>query len=90
MTANDRIQQHREVKSERHDLFTGSGAGITGAAAGALVGGLAAQKAQEGKGHGRGKRDESLALTLLGAAVGGLAVNAAVDSTSFLLSPIVF
>jgi hypothetical protein len=46
---------------------------LTGAAAGALVGGLAAQHAQ------KDRKDESVVMTLLGAAVGGLAINAAVD-----------
>jgi hypothetical protein len=59
-------------------------ASITGGVLGAVVGGWAAKKAQEATGRtpndGR-KRDqaENKALTLLGAAVGGLAVNAAVE-----------
>lgn len=78
MTANDRIQEHHDYKAEKKDIFTDSGAGLTGAAAGALAGGLAANQAQKG-GRGRGKEDPNVLMTLLGAAVGGLAVNAAVD-----------
>ncbi|KAH6672058.1 hypothetical protein B0J14DRAFT_595038 [Halenospora varia] len=62
------------------DLFTSSKAGLTGGAVGALIGGWAAQKAHGnyrdgGKGDGGGHR----VMTLLGAAMGGLAINAVVE-----------
>jgi len=62
-----------------NNVFTASKVGLTGGAVGAVVGGWAAQKAQIGyrkEGH---KHDPNPLLTLLGATVGGLAVNAVVD-----------
>ncbi|CAL3962457.1 hypothetical protein PZA11_000390 [Diplocarpon coronariae] len=71
---------HRyKLKEEMNDLFTGSTAGLTGGAVGAVVGGWAAQKAQIGYTKNRYKHDPNPFLTLIGATVGGLAVNAAVD-----------
>lgn len=61
------------MKSEKKDLFTDTPTGLAGGAVGALVGGLAAQKAQKDR-----RDDPDVVLTLLGAAVGGLAVNAVV------------
>jgi uncharacterized protein YcfJ len=65
------------VKEEVESFFTKSKEGLAGGAVGALVGGWAAHKAQEAK--GREKHSSSPLLTLLGAAVGGLAVNAVID-----------
>lgn len=73
-----RDKAHRYgVKEEVEGLFTKSKEGLAGGAVGALVGGWAAHKAQEAK--GREKHSSSPLLTLLGAAVGGLAVNAVID-----------
>lgn len=61
------------MKIEKKDLFTDSPTGLAGGAVGALVGGLAAREAQKDR-----KGDPDAVLTLLGAAVGGLAANAVV------------
>ncbi len=67
---------------EKH--FTNSPIGITGAVAGAVIGGRAAHEAQAGtiksSGKGTGKHhEENQLLTLLGAVAGGLVVNATID-----------
>lgn len=73
-----RDKAHRYgVKEEVEGLFTKSKEGLAGGAVGALVGGWAAHKAQEAK--GREKHKTSSLVTLLGAAVGGLAVNAIIE-----------
>jgi len=73
-----RHRAHRYgVKEEVEGFFTKSKEGLAGGAVGALVGGWAAHKAQEAR--GREKHSSSPLVTLLGAAVGGLAVNAIVD-----------
>lgn len=69
---------YANFKGEADRYFTKSPMGITGAV-GAVVGGWAARKAQvaigrEGKHHG-----SNPLLTLLGAAAGGLVVNAVID-----------
>lgn len=80
MMSKSKDAAHRYgLKEEVEGFFTKSPAGITGGVAGALVGGWAAKKAQiasgrEGKHHGTNPL-----LTLLGAAAGGLAVNAVID-----------
>lgn len=73
------------LKDELNGVFTKSKAGLAGGAVGAVVGGWAAQKAQvatgrdrDGREKGKGKAANDL-LTLLGAAVGGLAVNAVIE-----------
>ena len=68
---------HRNIKEEVSDQFTKSKEGLAGGALGALVAGWATHKALESKGRGHGDADK--AWTLLGAAVGGLAVNSIVD-----------
>ena len=73
----DRDGEHHNFKEEAGKHFTKSPVGITGAVGGALVGGWVARKAQAAN---RSKNHESNSLiTLLGAAVGGLAVNAVVE-----------
>jgi hypothetical protein len=73
-----RDKAHRYgLKEEVGGFFTKSKEGLAGGAVGALVGGWAAHKAQEAK--GREKHGSSPLVTLLGAAVGGLAVNAVID-----------
>ena len=66
------------LKEEVEGFFTKSPAGITGGVAGALVGGWAAKKAQVASGR-EGHHGTNPLLTLLGAAAGGLAVNAVID-----------
>jgi hypothetical protein len=66
------------MKNELSEYFTDSPVGLAGTAAGLVAGGWAAEKAQEHyaiekKGH------RSTFLTLLGAAVGGLAINHVID-----------
>ncbi|KAH8651838.1 hypothetical protein BGZ60DRAFT_436419 [Tricladium varicosporioides] len=62
------------------DLFTSSKAGLTGGAVGALIGGWAAQKAHVNYRDGdKGDGGGHTVMTLLGAAMGGLAVNAVVE-----------
>ncbi|KUJ23168.1 uncharacterized protein LY89DRAFT_776969 [Mollisia scopiformis] len=71
---------HRyKVKDEIEGSFTKSKAGLGGAAVGAVVAGWAANKAQIGYTKDGGKKDPNSLVTLLGAAVGGLAVNALVE-----------
>jgi hypothetical protein len=74
--ARDRAHRYG-FKDEVEGMFTKSKEGLAGGAVGALVGGWAAHKAQEAK--GREKHATSPLITLLGAAVGGLAVNAVID-----------
>ncbi|TVY49950.1 hypothetical protein LOCC1_G000493 [Lachnellula occidentalis] len=84
MTEQVKDRAHRYgLKDELNGVFTKSKAGLTGGAVGAVVGGWAAQKAQAATGRdrdakGKGKAANDL-LTLLGAAVGGLAVNAVIE-----------
>ncbi|KAE8453542.1 hypothetical protein EG329_010403 [Mollisiaceae sp. DMI_Dod_QoI] len=66
------------LKDEIENNFTKSKAGLAGGAVGAVVAGWAANKAQIGYSKGR-KTEANPLVTLLGAAVGGLAVNAIVD-----------
>lgn len=76
--AKDKVSRYG-IKDEV-DVFSSSTAGLTGGAVGALVGGWAAHKAQEATGQDRkGDKKTNDLLTLLGAAVGGLAVNVVVD-----------
>ncbi|KAK0109740.1 hypothetical protein ONS95_002418 [Cadophora gregata] len=71
---------HRyKLKEDMNNVFTASKVGLTGGAVGAVVGGWAAQKAQIGYRKDGHKADPNPLLTLLGATVGGLAVNAVVD-----------
>lgn len=73
-----REKAHRYgLKDEVKGVFTQSKEGLAGSAVGALVGGWAAQKAQQAT--GRDKHAASPLLTVLGAAIGGLAVNAVVE-----------
>ena len=82
-TGSDHLDKVRDkahrygLKEEVEGFFTKSKEGLAGGAVGALVGGWAAHKAQIVQ--GREKHSSSPLLTLLGAAVGGLAVNAVVD-----------
>ncbi|KAF4633718.1 hypothetical protein G7Y89_g4396 [Cudoniella acicularis] len=64
----------------KDELFSSSKAGLTGGAVGALLGGWAAQKAHISYGE-RDRKGEGghTVMTLLGAAMGGLAVNAVVE-----------
>lgn len=71
-------EQRHGFKGEVEQFFTRSPAGITGGVAGALVGGWAAKKAQTASGRD-GKHHSNALITLLGAAAGGLAVNAVID-----------
>lgn len=66
------------LKEEIEGSFTKSKKGLAGAAAGAVIAGWAANKAQIGYAKD-GKKDPNSLVTLLGAAVGGLAVNAIVE-----------
>ncbi|KAF7858907.1 hypothetical protein EAF04_008948 [Stromatinia cepivora] len=69
------------LKEEVKGLFTDSPKGLAGGAIGALVGGWAAEKFQEAQ-TGRDRKDmgdRAKIYTLLGAAAGGLMVNAVVD-----------
>ncbi|EKD12209.1 uncharacterized protein L3040_000323 [Drepanopeziza brunnea f. sp. 'multigermtubi'] len=79
--AIDRVKDAADrynLKDDINNLFTASPEGLVGGAAGAALGGWAAQKAQIG--YSKGKRHEpSPLLTLIGATVGGLAVNSLVD-----------
>lgn len=80
-----RDKAHRYgLKDETLGRFGTTPASVTGGVFGALVGGWAAQKAQVAAGkdnNGERKREKATnnAITLLGAAVGGLAVNAAME-----------
>lgn len=76
--AKDTAQRYK-LKEDMNNVFTASKVGLTGGAVGAVVGGWAAQKAQIGYRKDGHKLDPNPLLTLLGATVGGLAVNAAVD-----------
>jgi uncharacterized membrane protein len=68
----------RATKPSKHGVdLTGSSEGLIGAGVGAMIGGYASLKAQDYTSSGKKKPDDL--LTLLGAAVGGLAVNAAID-----------
>lgn len=79
-TENSRDHGHRHgFKEEIEKNFTKSPAGITGGVAGAIIGGWAAKKAQTASGRDRHGKGSSAAITVLGAALGGLAVNAIID-----------
>ncbi|PVH88769.1 hypothetical protein DL98DRAFT_156939 [Cadophora sp. DSE1049] len=88
-TGSDRLDRYSDrakdtahrykLKDDMNSVFTASKVGLTGGAVGAVVGGWAAQKAQVGYRKDGHKLDPNPLLTLLGATVGGLAVNAAVD-----------
>ncbi|KAH7409276.1 hypothetical protein BKA64DRAFT_392181 [Cadophora sp. MPI-SDFR-AT-0126] len=88
-TGSDRLDRYSDkakdtahrykLKEDMNNVFTASKVGLTGGAVGAAVGGWAAQKAQIGYRKDGHKIDPNPLLTLLGATVGGLAVNAAVD-----------
>lgn len=67
------------LKDELDGTFTTSKMGIAGSAAGALVAGWAADKAQVAYQKDGTKKDPNALVTLLGAAVGGLAINAIVE-----------
>lgn len=67
-----------KIQDNLKDNFTDSKQGLAGSALGALVGGFVAHKALESRG-GRDQGNREKALTLLGAVVGGVAVNAVVD-----------
>lgn len=70
---------HRyKLKEDINKILTASKAGLTGGALGAVVGGWAAQQAQIGYRKNGTKHDPYPLLTLIGATVGGLAVNAVV------------
>lgn len=77
-----RDKAHRyEAKHEIKNMFSDSTKGLAGGAIGALVGGWATEKFQESR-TGRSDSEHSSRsrlITLLGAAAGGLAVNAVVD-----------
>ncbi len=62
------------MKDEVKGVFTQSKEGLAGGAVGALVGGWAGHKAAEAT--GRDKHAASPLLTVIGAALGGLAANA--------------
>ncbi|EDN99333.1 predicted protein [Sclerotinia sclerotiorum 1980 UF-70] len=69
------------LKSEAKGLFTDSSKGLAGGAIGALLGGWAAEKLQEAQ-TGRDRKDlgdRGKIYTLIGAAAGGLVVNAVVE-----------
>jgi len=67
------------LKDEIEGSFTKSKAGLAGSAAGAVLAGWAANKAQIGYAKDGGKKDPNPLVTMLGAAVGGLAINAIVE-----------
>lgn len=67
------------LKEEIEKNFTKTPAGITGGVVGAVVGGWAARKMQTARDGGHHGKTSHAAVTLLGAAVGGLAVNAIID-----------
>jgi hypothetical protein len=80
MVSKSKDVAHRYgLKEEVEGFFTKSPAGITGAVAGAVVGGWVAKKAQTASGREDKHHGSNPLVTLLGAAVGGLAVNAVVD-----------
>lgn len=71
------------IQEEISDVLTTSKKGLAGGAIGAVVGGWVANKAQTAYGTGERKRSGGVyepnpLLTLIGAAVGGLAIDAAV------------
>lgn len=76
--ARDKAHRYK-LKEEIEGSFTKSKAGLGGAAVGAVVAGWAASKAQVGYQKDGGRKDPNPLVTLLGAAVGGLAVNAIVE-----------
>jgi hypothetical protein len=73
----DRAEKYK-LKDEMGSVFTTSKPGMAGGAVGAIIGGWAAKKAQIAYGKEK-KGSTSNLVTLLGAAVGGLAVNVVVD-----------
>ena len=70
--------KHHGIK-EAEKYFTKSPVGIGGAVAGAVIGGWAAKKAQVATGRKGEQHGSNAFLTLLGAAAGGLVVNAVID-----------
>ncbi|TAQ85699.1 hypothetical protein B7494_g5970 [Chlorociboria aeruginascens] len=66
------------LKEELESSFTKSGAGLAAGSVGAVIGGWAAKQAQVARKGERGGKS-NVVLTALGAAVGGLAVNAVVE-----------
>lgn len=72
--------EHKDTPLENlKDNFTDSPQGIAGSALGAIVGGYVTHKALETRNHGREQSNRDKALTLLGAVVSGVAINAVVD-----------
>lgn len=76
-TSRSNPHQDRDVKENLKDNFTDSPQGLAGSALGAIVGGYVTHKALESRGHQPSNKDK--ALTLLGAVVSGVAMNAVVD-----------
>jgi hypothetical protein len=73
------INHRYGLKEEAQDVLTTSKAGLAGGVVGAAVGGWAANKAQVAYGKDKGRHESSNPiLTLLGAAAGGLVVDAVV------------
>lgn len=75
--ARDKAKRY-DIENEVKNQFTRSKEGIAGGVVGALVGGWAAHKAVESRGRGHHGTGD-VVWTALGAAAGGLAVNAIVD-----------
>ena len=73
----DRAERYK-LKDEMGSVFTTSKPGLAGGAVGAIIGGWAAKKAQIAYGKEKNGSTNNL-VTLLGAAVGGLAANVVVD-----------
>jgi uncharacterized membrane protein YeaQ/YmgE (transglycosylase-associated protein family) len=73
----DRAERYK-LKDDMGSVFTTSKPGMAGGAVGAIIGGWAAKKAQIAYGKEK-KGSTSNLVTLLGAAVGSLAVNVVVD-----------
>ncbi|KAH6679769.1 hypothetical protein B0J14DRAFT_306140 [Halenospora varia] len=78
---NTREKLHKyKLKEEMEGYFSTSTPALTGSAVGALVGGWASHKAQVARGRDKkGGGTSNAFLTLLGAAAGGLAVDAVVN-----------
>lgn len=77
-TSSKNPHTNRDFKDNIKDNFTDSPQGLAGSALGAIVGGYVTHKALEARSHGENK-DRDKALTLLGAVVSGVAINAVVD-----------
>lgn len=73
------FEERYKLKDDLNNMFTSSPEGLVGGAAGAALGGWAAQKAQLGYAKKGSRREPNPLLTLIGATVGGLAVNSLVD-----------